>query len=182
VSWVVQYDAPQDPAAFVHRVGRTARMGRAGAALALLTPAEEAYVDFLRLRKVPLQQGEVLPGELARGVREVLLRKVPLQQGEVLPGEGGGACGVCGGGGGEGSSWSMVSGCSPLPPVNAPAFAASAAALLPSSPFVLSRAISCIWSASHTPSPPHPGTPPHPGGCGAGRRCPPLSAFLSVFV
>ncbi len=27
VHWIVQHDAPQDPAAFVHRVGRTARMG-----------------------------------------------------------------------------------------------------------------------------------------------------------
>ena len=51
VGWVVQLDAPQDPDAFVHRVGRTARMGRAGAALALLLPAEGTYVDFLRLRK-----------------------------------------------------------------------------------------------------------------------------------
>ena len=51
VAWVVQVDAPQDPDAFVHRVGRTARMGRAGAALALLLPAEGTYVEFLRLRK-----------------------------------------------------------------------------------------------------------------------------------
>jgi len=53
VGWVVQVDAPQDPDAFVHRVGRTARMGRPGAALALLLPAEGAYVEFLRLRRVP---------------------------------------------------------------------------------------------------------------------------------
>jgi len=54
VAWVVQVDAPQDPDAFVHRVGRTARMGRPGAALALLLPAEDAYVEFLRLRRVRL--------------------------------------------------------------------------------------------------------------------------------
>ncbi|KAK9842057.1 hypothetical protein WJX81_006505 [Elliptochloris bilobata] len=59
VGWVVQLDAPQDPDAFVHRVGRTARMGRAGAALALLLPAEGTYVEFLRLRKVPMEE-EVL--------------------------------------------------------------------------------------------------------------------------
>ena len=37
---------------FVHRVGRTARMGRTGHALTLLLPHETAYVDFLRIRKV----------------------------------------------------------------------------------------------------------------------------------
>ena len=52
VHWVVQYDPPQDPSVFVHRVGRTARMGRTGHALVLLLPHELAYVEFLRRRKV----------------------------------------------------------------------------------------------------------------------------------
>lgn len=29
VGYIVQYDPPQDPATFVHRIGRTARMGKA---------------------------------------------------------------------------------------------------------------------------------------------------------
>ena len=37
VDWIVQFDMPQDPSAFTHRVGRTARMGAKGSALALLT-------------------------------------------------------------------------------------------------------------------------------------------------
>ena len=52
VHWVVQYDPPQDPSVFVHRVGRTARMGRTGHALVFLLPHELAYVEFLRRRKV----------------------------------------------------------------------------------------------------------------------------------
>ena len=52
VAWIVQFDPPQDPDVFVHRVGRTARMGRTGHALTLLLPHETAYVDFLRIRKV----------------------------------------------------------------------------------------------------------------------------------
>ncbi len=52
VSWILQFDPPQDPSTFVHRVGRTARMGRSGSALVMLLPHEEPYVDFLRLRKV----------------------------------------------------------------------------------------------------------------------------------
>ena len=52
VDWVVQFDAPQDPAAFVHRVGRTARMGREGAALLYLAPHEASYVQLLEVRHI----------------------------------------------------------------------------------------------------------------------------------
>lgn len=54
VSWIVQYDPPQDPSFFVHRVGRTARAGRSGSALAFLLEHEESYVDFLRIKGVPM--------------------------------------------------------------------------------------------------------------------------------
>jgi ATP-dependent RNA helicase DDX55/SPB4 len=55
VDWVVQFDAPQgEPASFVHRVGRCARAGRNGSSLLFLTPKEEAYVDLLRMRQIPL--------------------------------------------------------------------------------------------------------------------------------
>ncbi|KAK9913783.1 hypothetical protein M0R45_037592 [Rubus argutus] len=56
VDCIVQYDTPQDPNVFVHRVGRTARMGRQGSAIVFLLPKEEAYVEFLRIRRVPLQE------------------------------------------------------------------------------------------------------------------------------
>jgi len=66
VSWVIQYDAPREPEEFVHRCGRTARMGCAGNALLFLAPTEMAYVDFLRInQKAPLEEYvpsyEVLP-------------------------------------------------------------------------------------------------------------------------
>ena len=72
VHWVLQYDAPQDPSSFVHRCGRTARMGRSGNAIVFLTPEEESYVNFLELRKVPMKQDE---SDLLHGV---------LQPSEVL--------------------------------------------------------------------------------------------------
>jgi len=56
VSWTVQFDAPVDPSTYVHRVGRSARAGRVGKSLVFLTRKEEAYVDFLRLRKVPVRE------------------------------------------------------------------------------------------------------------------------------
>lgn len=61
VDWVVQVDAPTDPDAFVHRVGRTARAGRSGNSLALLAPNEEPYVDFLARRRVPLSRAAAYP-------------------------------------------------------------------------------------------------------------------------
>jgi len=54
VNWVVQFDAPQDPASFVHRVGRSARAGKMGSSLLFVSEKEESYIDLLRNRKVPL--------------------------------------------------------------------------------------------------------------------------------
>ncbi len=56
VSWTIQFDAPVDPSAYVHRVGRSARAGRSGYSLVFLTRKEEAYIDFLRLKKVPVKE------------------------------------------------------------------------------------------------------------------------------
>eukprot|EP01025_Chloroclados_australasicus_P069571 TRINITY_DN9839_c0_g1_i11.p1 TRINITY_DN9839_c0_g1~~TRINITY_DN9839_c0_g1_i11.p1 ORF type:complete len:497 (+),score=66.54 TRINITY_DN9839_c0_g1_i11:103-1491(+) len=56
VHWIVQFDPPQDPSAFVHRAGRTARMGRSGDALVYLLPSELDYVEFLSVRKVPMEE------------------------------------------------------------------------------------------------------------------------------
>jgi ATP-dependent RNA helicase DDX55/SPB4 len=58
VDWVVQFDAPQDPDAYVHRVGRTARLGRQGFSLIYLAPYEDAYADFLSIRKCPVKPFE----------------------------------------------------------------------------------------------------------------------------
>lgn len=54
VDWIIQFDAPQHPDYFVHRVGRTARMGSSGQAVLLLMPNELTYVDFLKIREVPI--------------------------------------------------------------------------------------------------------------------------------
>jgi ATP-dependent RNA helicase DDX55/SPB4 len=51
VDWVLQFDPPSSSNSFVHRCGRTARMGQEGRALILLTPSEASYVEFLRLNK-----------------------------------------------------------------------------------------------------------------------------------
>ncbi|KAL1825244.1 DEAD-box ATP-dependent RNA helicase 18 isoform X1 [Daucus carota subsp. sativus] len=56
VDCVIQYDPPQDPDVFIHRVGRTARLGRQGSSIVFLSPKEEAYIEFQRIRRVPLEE------------------------------------------------------------------------------------------------------------------------------
>jgi ATP-dependent RNA helicase RhlE len=40
ISHVINYDVPQDPDSYVHRVGRTARAGQTGEAITFMSPAE----------------------------------------------------------------------------------------------------------------------------------------------
>nr|XP_055063977.1 ATP-dependent RNA helicase DDX55 [Misgurnus anguillicaudatus] len=57
VNWVLQYDPPSSASSFVHRCGRTARIGNYGSALVFLLPMEESYVSFLSInQKCPLQK------------------------------------------------------------------------------------------------------------------------------
>lgn len=44
---VLQYTAPASPAEYVHRVGRTARIGTQGSSLLFLTPTETDYLGVL---------------------------------------------------------------------------------------------------------------------------------------
>ena len=54
VDWVLQADAPEDVAAYIHRVGRTARYTAAGKSLLLLLPSEAALLPQLAAAKVVL--------------------------------------------------------------------------------------------------------------------------------
>ena len=44
-------DPPSNAEAFVHRCGRTARIGNSGSSILLLCPNEETYVDFLGINQ-----------------------------------------------------------------------------------------------------------------------------------
>jgi ATP-dependent RNA helicase DeaD len=60
VTRVINFHIPQDPEAYVHRIGRTGRMGRSGVAITFVTPAE--YWDLLRIQEFSMAQIE--QGEL----------------------------------------------------------------------------------------------------------------------
>jgi ATP-dependent RNA helicase RhlE len=50
IALVVNYDIPNEPEAYVHRIGRTARMGASGLALSFCDPSERAWMrDIQRL-------------------------------------------------------------------------------------------------------------------------------------
>ncbi|XP_057617166.1 ATP-dependent RNA helicase DDX18-like [Chionomys nivalis] len=57
VDWIVQYDPPNDPKEYIHRVGRTARgLNGRGHALLILRPEELGFLRYLKQSKVPLNQ------------------------------------------------------------------------------------------------------------------------------
>jgi len=59
VDWIVQYDPPDDPKEYIHRVGRTARgQGGKGHALLILRPEELGFLRYLKQAKVPLNEFE----------------------------------------------------------------------------------------------------------------------------
>merc|ERR1719222_521466 len=59
VDWIVQYDPPDDPKEYIHRVGRTARgEGGKGHALMILRPEELGFLRYLKQAKVPLNEFE----------------------------------------------------------------------------------------------------------------------------
>uniref|UniRef100_A0A5B7AWX3 ATP-dependent RNA helicase n=1 Tax=Davidia involucrata TaxID=16924 RepID=A0A5B7AWX3_DAVIN len=55
VDWVVQVDCPEDVAAYIHRVGRTARYLCGGRSVLFLMPSEIKMLEKLQGKKIPIQ-------------------------------------------------------------------------------------------------------------------------------
>ncbi|XP_023199449.1 probable ATP-dependent RNA helicase DDX31 [Xiphophorus maculatus] len=56
VTWIVQYTPPSSAAEYVHRVGRTARIGGRGNGLLFLTPAEAAFITELANHNISVSE------------------------------------------------------------------------------------------------------------------------------
>lgn len=77
VDWVLQYDPPCSASSFVHRCGRTARIGNEGNALLFLLETEDTYVDFIKrnqkveLQKITLESSEISNEKCLKCMRDL---------------------------------------------------------------------------------------------------------------
>jgi ATP-dependent RNA helicase DeaD len=63
VTHVFNYDLPQDPEGYVHRIGRTGRAGKSGVAISLLTPRERWFLRKIEAYTKQKMTPGVLPTE-----------------------------------------------------------------------------------------------------------------------
>jgi len=77
VDWILQYDPPDDPKEYIHRVGRTARAGNQGKALMFLLPEELGFLKYLKNAGVPLNEFEFPKSKIVnvQGQLEKLVEK-----------------------------------------------------------------------------------------------------------
>eukprot|EP00005_Dracoamoeba_jomungandri_P003800 CAMPEP_0174256176 /NCGR_PEP_ID=MMETSP0439-20130205/5439_1 /TAXON_ID=0 /ORGANISM="Stereomyxa ramosa, Strain Chinc5" /LENGTH=583 /DNA_ID=CAMNT_0015338683 /DNA_START=41 /DNA_END=1792 /DNA_ORIENTATION=+ len=65
VDWIIQFDPPDDPKEYIHRVGRTARAGAKGRALLFVLPQELGYLRYLKAARVNLNEYEFPKSKIA---------------------------------------------------------------------------------------------------------------------
>jgi ATP-dependent RNA helicase DeaD len=78
VSHVINYDLPQDPEYYVHRIGRTGRYGRVGQAITLITPWEFQQLRFIeRTIDTRISRAEIpTAAEVAERERDLLSERI----------------------------------------------------------------------------------------------------------
>ena len=78
VTHVYNYDIPQDPESYVHRIGRTGRAGKGGMSVTFVTPNEMGYLhvieELTKKRMTPLRppsETEAFKGQLGAAIETV---------------------------------------------------------------------------------------------------------------
>lgn len=78
VTHVYNYDIPQDPESYVHRIGRTGRAGKEGVSVTFITPNEMGYLrvieDLTKKAMTPLRpptNAEAFEGQIKASIDEV---------------------------------------------------------------------------------------------------------------
>jgi len=67
---VINYDPPQDPDSYLHRIGRTGRAGKKGTAITLVTPGTQRSLDLIRRTTGKAMRRGTIPG-----AREIIASK-----------------------------------------------------------------------------------------------------------
>ncbi len=70
ISHVINFDIPENPEAYIHRIGRTARAGKSGVAITLVTPSERS-----RLRKIETHTRQSIAQHTLPSVAKVLAHR-----------------------------------------------------------------------------------------------------------
>jgi ATP-dependent RNA helicase DeaD len=83
ISHIINYDLPEDPEAYVHRIGRTGRMGKDGRAIAFVTPEQGG-----RLTDIECFINKQIEEDFIDGFQAYTPREVRRQQEEQPAGEG----------------------------------------------------------------------------------------------
>lgn len=84
ISHVINYDIPQDPESYVHRIGRTGRAGREGTAISFVTPREHRLLKMIercnatRIEKIRLPSIDVINEERMRRFKVDLEQQIEL--------------------------------------------------------------------------------------------------------
>ena len=105
VSHVVNFDLPEDPSHYVHRIGRTGRMGSDGVAFSLVLPDQAKMLDQIERTISRVLEHDAVDGipspprPVLRPHRPPGVRRFPAR-GPYRPGGGGGNSGGGGNGGG----------------------------------------------------------------------------------
>jgi len=71
VSHVINYSIPQNPEAYVHRIGRTGRAGKSGIAITFVSPREYSQLKLIeRTAKTRIKKGKLPTADQVREARE----------------------------------------------------------------------------------------------------------------
>ena len=78
VTHVYNYDIPQDPESYVHRIGRTGRAGKEGLSVTFVTPNEMSYLNVIenltKKKMTPLRppsQKEAMAGQIGAAIETI---------------------------------------------------------------------------------------------------------------
>jgi len=84
VNWIVQIDPPQDPSFYIHRIGRTARVGRTGNAVLTLSENEKSYLDFMKMKGIEMEPYDEAAEDTGDNLKKETLESLKAKMQEIL--------------------------------------------------------------------------------------------------